>query len=366
MNASAASLVTVVMVPRERFSLQVQVLHWLRERSPAGLRVIVFDAGSSQTVARETRVAADALDCEVVRYDEILSGNDCRNLARSMIRTEYVVFIDNDLEVKPGWLEPLVECLDETGAWAVMPLYLETNKGRRLFHAAGTRLWGEEREGKTIFAQELVLAGQPATDEALRDLQRTEVDALEYHLFAMRMDKWEEIGPFDPEILSSHDHVDFSLCILAAGGKILMEPRSVVTYDKDEPLRFHDLPYYFLRWSRIWVVPSLDRFSAKWGVGYKPDPERWYYSVRSKYAVGWCPWLRFKPKHWAWKLVFSHLDGMLLNWVEAHFWKSAQPLRQRLSREAFPAGYPPELEKKCLEYGRKKFAPRVSRETASV
>jgi GT2 family glycosyltransferase len=357
MSQNAASRVTVVMVPRERFSLQVQVMNWLRERSPEALRVIVFDAGSSRKIGRQTRESAKALDMEVVRFDKILSGNDCRNLAREMIRTDYVVFIDNDLEVKPGWLEPLVECLDETKAWAVMPLYLETNKGRRFFHAAGTMVWGEEFEGRTIYAQKLILAGEPATDEGVAALQRMEVDALEYHLFAMRMDKWEQIGPFDPDILSSHDHVDFSLCLLAAGGKIFMEPRSVVTYDKDEPLALGDLPYYLLRWSRIWVVPSLKRFAAKWGISYEREPEKWYYSVRHQYAAGWCPWLRLKPKSLLWKWIFSHWDSFFLGWVERMFWKPSEDFRREVFSKACPGGYPRRLEDKCLDFGKKKFLP---------
>jgi hypothetical protein len=37
----------------------------------------------------------------VVRFNKILSGNDCRNLAREMIRTEYVVFIVRRLLLSP-------------------------------------------------------------------------------------------------------------------------------------------------------------------------------------------------------------------------------------------------------------------------
>ena len=191
----------------------------------------------------------------------------------------------------------------------------------------------------------------------MAELKRCQVDVLEYHLFAFRTDKQKEIGPFDPEILSAHDHVDFSLCVLASGGTIYMEPESKVSYDKDVPLRFGDIPYYFMRWSPIWVEPSIKRFGIKWWVHFKPGHEAWFYTVRGRYGARWAPWLRLKRKRLLWRWVFAGLDNQLLEWIRRRYWTSIEGMRTSLFQEAVPSGYSVEKIKQCQAFGKVKFSP---------
>jgi len=53
----------------------------------------------------------------LIRTEHFLSPNQARNLGLAQVDTKYVVFVDNDLLVQRGWLENLVQCADETGAW---------------------------------------------------------------------------------------------------------------------------------------------------------------------------------------------------------------------------------------------------------
>ena len=73
----------------------------------------------------------------LVRTDEFLMPNQARNLVLDLVNTEYVVFVDNDILVAPGWLDALVRCADGTGAWAVGPLYFEFEPECTQLHMAG-------------------------------------------------------------------------------------------------------------------------------------------------------------------------------------------------------------------------------------
>ena len=337
--------------------MQSRTLRLLKARTPDGIRVIIFDTGSPASVARETAEVAAESGYELARYDAYLTGNDCRNLAIGMVETDYVVFMENDVEVTDGWFGPLLRCLDETGAWAAMPLYLERNKGRLRVHTAGTYLWGQAEQGRTIYRQKLAEVRVPVDKRLLQSLERREVDALECHLFACRMDKWREIGPFDPKILAPHDHIDFSLNVLAAGGRIFVEPRSRVIYDPDARLRFGDLPYCMLRYSPVWVKPSLERFADKWGVDYGPGHEEWYYSTWRQFTSGLPPWSWFNQRGPFLKRIFARAERWLLRWVAAKHWVPARRLRAELFRKAAPDGWRPDYDVRCRAFGRIKFGP---------
>src|SRR5207249_8335576 len=62
--------------------------------------------------------------CLKKKTERHLVPNEARNIGLRRVRTRYVVFIDNDAVPAPGWLERMVECAEETGAWVVGPLYL--------------------------------------------------------------------------------------------------------------------------------------------------------------------------------------------------------------------------------------------------
>src|SRR4029453_17309584 len=88
----------------------------------------------------------------LVRTPHHLSPNAARNIGLRRVRTRYVVFIDNDAVPAPGWLERLVECAEETGAWVVGPLYFVGEPDRQEIHMAAGDAGIEERpEGRRFF-----------------------------------------------------------------------------------------------------------------------------------------------------------------------------------------------------------------------
>ncbi|HEY6050031.1 MAG TPA: glycosyltransferase family A protein, partial [Thermoanaerobaculia bacterium] len=126
--------VTVVVVPRERYSQSERSLEGLYEHTTMPFDLVYVDAGGPPPVRRYLEEAARRRGFRLIRVDRYLGQNAARNLTRGLVKTEYVVFLDNDVLVTPGWLEKIVECADETGAWIVGPLYLEGELERQMIH----------------------------------------------------------------------------------------------------------------------------------------------------------------------------------------------------------------------------------------
>jgi glycosyltransferase involved in cell wall biosynthesis len=119
------ALATVAIVPRERFSFAQRSLENVLAHTPRPFEMLYVDGGSPAHVRDYLRRQADRHEFRLIRTEHYVSPNTARNLAAAAVRTKYVVFIDNDALVSPGWLGPLVDCAEATGAWVVGPIYCE-------------------------------------------------------------------------------------------------------------------------------------------------------------------------------------------------------------------------------------------------
>jgi glycosyltransferase involved in cell wall biosynthesis len=95
--------VTVVVVPRERFALVPQTLERIYAHTDIPCELVCLDGGSPGRIRRYLEGQARVRGFRLVRTDHFLSPNQARNLGLREVCTPYVVFIDNDVVVEPGW-----------------------------------------------------------------------------------------------------------------------------------------------------------------------------------------------------------------------------------------------------------------------
>src|SRR5258705_13531358 len=150
-DAMAEPLVTIVIVPRERFSFALTSLDAVYERTSFPFRLVYVDAGSPRAVRRALQRRAADRGFELLRVDRYLTPNAARNLGLHRVHTRYVVFLDNDGLVMPGWLTALVGCAEETGAAVCGPLQLIGDPARELIHIAGGTAGIIERDRRGPF-----------------------------------------------------------------------------------------------------------------------------------------------------------------------------------------------------------------------
>jgi len=214
--------------------------------------LIYVSAGTPEHIQTYLESESRERGFTLISRKNYLAPNHARNLALPFIKTKYIVFVDNDILVTPGWLDALVQCADETGAALVGPLYLIGEPEEACIHMAG----GSFHLGH-IFADTKI------SDVPCALVRRT-VDFLEFHCVLVRKDVFDQLGPLDPELPSLHEHVDLALAVQKTGGAVFLEPAAVISYLAPPPFDPSDLAFYMVRWSDCWNWKSVSHFGDKW------------------------------------------------------------------------------------------------------
>jgi len=261
-------LVTVVVAPRERFSVARRALEALYAGTPEPFRLVYIAAGAPPALARYLAAQARARGFQLVEDRRALTPNQARNLALPYVDTRYVAFIDNDAVPEPGWLGALLRCAEETGAWIVGPLYYFGDRDDRVIHMAGGDAHFETGAGRRRFVERHRFVNQRV--ERVRDrIRREPCEQVEFHCMLIRRDVFDRLGPLDEGLRSMAEHTDLCLQVREAGGTIYFEPAAAVTYVTSGRLRAGELAYFARRWSEGWTAATVDRFCEKWRL----DPE---------------------------------------------------------------------------------------------
>jgi len=276
-TASTEPRVTLIVTPRERWGMALQSLESIYAARAIPFNLVYVDGGSPSAVSDQIAEQAKLRGFRHLKLSRYLLPNEARNLGLHECTTPYVVFIDNDVIVSDNWLDWLVRCADETGAEVVAPLTCQGYPFHKEIHQAGGAFaadpvaFFQTPPGERLLLDEMHLQGVKV-DSVSRELTRKETQVCEFHCVLVRRLIFDRIGPLD-EMLNTRDHLDFCLSVKSVGGKVMLEPKSIITYplflSLNDPLTKEDIDYYLLRWSPEWQKRSLDRLEKKWGL--KPD-----------------------------------------------------------------------------------------------
>ena len=206
-----------------RVELTVRCLEAIvRCTDPDVYEVVLVDNASTDG----TGELLDQLDGDVtiIRNAENLGFAKACNQAAEAATGSVVVFLNNDTEVQPGWLEPLVhELVDpEVGAVGARLVYPDG----RLQHAGVTlvRSIGSEVLVDGVHVEH---GGDPMSPWASA---RQEVLAVTGACLAMRRADFLGLGGFDEAYWNGNEDVDLCLKVVACGLKVVYQPRSLVVH----------------------------------------------------------------------------------------------------------------------------------------
>lgn len=271
MNSGAVTepAITIIVVPRERFSYTRESLESIYEHTETPFKLIYVDGGSPAHVKNYLASQAIKNNFRLIRTEHYLSPNHARNLGLREVTTKYVVFIDNDVVVTPGWLQAMLDCAETTEATIVSPLVCQYEPLHTEVHCAGgetgVRLEVKGNSTRRKIIEKIYKQGRKVAD-VRPHLQRQETGLAEFHCMMVRTEIFEKIGILDEGLLNTKEHVDLCIMVQNEGGKIYLEPDSLVTYVPGPPLEWSDLQYYMLRWSDAWELASLKRLLEKWNL----------------------------------------------------------------------------------------------------
>jgi GT2 family glycosyltransferase len=327
--------VTIVVVPRERFSCTCESLESIYEYTDFPFKLVYVDGNSPKKIQRDLEEQAKVKGFQLIRTDYYLYPNHARNLGLNQVNTKYVVFVDNDVIVSPGWLQALVQCAEETNATIVGPLVCQYKPIHEIIHCAGgeTHIWMDNTGDRARRRLREKMYKQGTRVEAVRDqLQRQQTELAEFHCVLVRTEIFKQVGLLDEAFLNTKEHLDFCMTVMQAGGTVYFEPACLVTYVPESP-EWTDLHYYMLRWSDAWQLASLHRLRDKWNLA-----EDGYFQAKYK-KVGWrrkmaiigplTHWLTFGLSERLFNSILVPLDKMLNRYLTDQYAKQQSMCQQQ-------------------------------------
>ncbi|MBC7167447.1 glycoside hydrolase family 99-like domain-containing protein [Phenylobacterium sp.] len=177
--------------------------------------LVIDDASSDATPEVLSRVAG----LRIVRNDENLGFIRTCNRAIDEARGEVLVFLNNDVQVRAGWLAPLVAALADPQVGAAAPKMLFPD-GR--LQEAGARI---NRDGTSEMIGLFQDPDQPRWNV------RREVDYASGACLAVRRKDFADLGGFDTHFTPAYcEDADLCFRLREKGLKIVYEPASVIVH----------------------------------------------------------------------------------------------------------------------------------------
>jgi len=294
-GVTSSETVVIVVIPRDRFSTFPRCLEALYAYTHVRFRVIVVAGGTDRATEEYLhQLQMQKGNMTIVLVNRLLMQAEARNVALQQANERFCVFLENDTIVHENWLAPMLKCMREEGAAAVMPLIF----WYRGIHAAGCMFEEREKDGGLLFDHRIMYT----------EIRRKRIDYPECHCVLIDrqllpgIDIFDDVEPFD---------VDLGLTLRNCGLSVFLEPLSVVTYSAPPPLEVRDIPLFKLRWDAASWETRNRRFMQKWGVTYDPSSKRASYR-RQQLKLGLARWYPTQLTVGMSNVAFSSVNRLLL------------------------------------------------------
>ncbi|MBC7890462.1 MAG: glycosyltransferase family 2 protein [Ferruginibacter sp.] len=147
------------------------------------------------------------------------------NTALKQVKSDYYVLLNNDVEVTPGWIEPVIVLMENDSTIAACQPKLLDYKNRGYFEYAGASGGWLDLLGYP-FARGRVFA-IPEADTGQYDDAGACFWASGAAMF-VRAAKFHEVGGLDEYFFAHQEEIDFCWRLQLAGYKVFVQPGSVV------------------------------------------------------------------------------------------------------------------------------------------
>ena len=296
--------VSVIVCAYNRYEETMSCLESVRRNTDPDLLaevVLVDDASTERPLAE----FVSSSGVRVVRHHRNTGFLDAANDGASVASGRYLFFLNNDATVTPGWLEPLLERIEQPRVGAV---------GAKLVYPDG-RL---QEAGGIIFSDGTGWnLGRGGNKDDLRYNFPREVDYCSGAALMVKRDLFAERGGFDRTFAPGYyEEVDFCFYLRSRGYRVLYEPRSTVihheglTFGSDEQpgSGLHRKTRQYINRYRL-VVRWQDALSRQ----YRPNSNR-AASGRAGWTVPSCWSVTTRCPNPTWTRAASGCGGSCAFW----------------------------------------------------
>lgn len=213
----AAPRASVVVPVHGRAGLSRRCLRRVLADLPPDCEVIVVDDASADATPQLLAELGDEI--RSLRLPRNAGFAAAANAGAAAARGEQLVFLNNDTEPEPGWLEAMLAYAVEHPAAAVV--------GARLLYPTGAVQHAGVAIGQDGYPHNLY-AGFPADHPAVTRARR--LQAVTGACMLVRRESFERLGGFDEGYFNSMEDVDLCLRAGEAGGEVHYCPAATVVH----------------------------------------------------------------------------------------------------------------------------------------
>ncbi len=323
-------LVTVAVVPREKFSRSPRSLRSLLANTGCAFELVYIDGASPPRIRDQVDALLAGVPHELIRVDRYLGPFEAMSMALESAKTPYLVLADNDIHFREGWLDALVACAREQGADVVSPLVLIGDEHSHTIHVAGGLSHVEEANGVRRIRHNQHYEHVDRRDAALT-LRRERTELVESHCFLARTETLVALGRLDPTIGHAVNVDELSIGLARVGAHVWFEPKAEVVYLFEKGMRLdrQDVALLNYVWSEEWIDRDLMAQARRHRLD-RPSRER-------RRQIRW--WLGDHRRVWLWPIE-SGAARVGLRSGRPNAWTLWKPLEvlevgaNRLAREA--------------------------------
>lgn len=239
--------VSIIIISSIRRDLLLPCLRSLEEFGPTDIAyevIVVLNEVAKDAEATLNKVAPGIIVC---RSEFNLGFAGANNRGRALCRGEYMVTLNDDVEIESGWLEALVRCADarpEAGAVGGMVLHFD---GR--LQNAGMVVWQDAITSPPWVGE----APPPATFDRVRAVDYCGTNSL-----LVRSNAWDRLGGLDERYFPLYyTDVDFCMALREIGLVTLFQPAARVRHHRGASTTSHFKPFISAR--------NRGLFMEKWG-----------------------------------------------------------------------------------------------------
>jgi GT2 family glycosyltransferase len=187
------------------------------------VRVVVADNASTDSSLVYLRQHYPSV--EIIELEKNYGFAGGYNEALKKVAADYYVLLNSDVEVTPGWLEPMISLLESNPGYAVCQPKLLAYHHKHLFEYAGAAGGWLDAYGYP-FARGRVFEHCEEDKGQYEEVQ--EVFWATGAALVIRSSVYHEVKGFDPYFFAHQEEIDLCWRIQLRGYKIFCHPRSIV------------------------------------------------------------------------------------------------------------------------------------------
>lgn len=242
MSSVQAPSVSIISVNFNNTKVTLELLSSLEHLTYPNWEIIVVDNGSREDASVEIRSAFPKT--KVLRSDANLGFAGGNNLALPVATGDYILYLNNDTEVEPNFIEPLVhffQANDDAGV--VSPKIIYFNSGGMIQYAGSTTI--NPYTGRN--------ARRGYLEKNSGQYEETVETGLA-HGAAMMIPRRviNEVGPMPEEFFLYYEEIDWCESIKKKGYKIYCVPSSVIYHKESQSVgKGSPMKTYYLTRNRL-------------------------------------------------------------------------------------------------------------------